>query len=68
SDLRKATGFVFKKFDADSLYQALEKALFVYYKNPKIWRQLQVNGMKKDFSWDKSAKEYLELYSLLRKK
>ena len=61
----KANGFVFKKFDADSLYQALEKALFVYYENPQIWRQLQINGMKKDFSWDHSAKEYLKLYRKL---
>ena len=60
-----ATGFVFEKFDADSLYKILEKALFVYYKKPKVWRQLQINGMKKDFSWDNSAKEYLKLYRKL---
>jgi len=59
------TGFVFKKFDADSLYKALERALFVYHKDPKAWQQLQINGMKKDFSWDNSEKEYVKLYRKL---
>lgn len=70
SDLRtkfpsKATGFVFEKFDSNSLDRALGRALNIYYNNPKAWRRLQVNGMRKDFSWDKSAKEYLKIYKSL---
>lgn len=61
----KSTGFVFKKFDSDALYKELEKALDLFYNKPKIWRQLQINGMKEDFSWNKSAKEYLKLYKKL---
>ena len=58
-------GFKFKKFSPQTLYNTLEKALGIYYHQPKKWRQLQVNGMKKDFSWGQSAKEYLKLYQKL---
>lgn len=56
-------GFKFKNFSSDALLKILKKALNIYYNHPKKWRDLQINGMKKDFSWDKSAKEYLKLYS-----
>ena len=55
-------GFSFKEFSVDSLRRAIKKALNIYYNQPKKWRQLQVDGMVKDFSWDKSAKEYLKIY------
>jgi starch synthase len=64
-EVKKSTGFAFKNFNSNALYNKLNKALSIYYNKPKIWRQLQINGMKKDFSWDKSAKEYLKLYKKL---
>jgi starch synthase len=60
-------GFTFKKFNSAEFYKTLTRALGVYYKKPKIWRQLQANGLKQDFSWKKSAKEYLKLYRKLLK-
>ncbi len=56
------TGFLFKKYRTDDLLFAVERALKVY-KNRKLWKKLMVNGMKMDFSWENSAKKYLELYS-----
>jgi starch synthase len=32
------------------------------YKEPRVWRQLQANGMSADFSWDRSAREYDRVY------
>lgn len=61
------TGFRFNKFETDDFYVALSRAINVYYKKPRDWKKLQINGMKKDFSWDKSAKEYLKLYRKLVK-
>jgi len=55
-------GFCFKKFSPTALKKTIKKALGVYYNQPKKWQELQINGMSKDFSWDKSAKEYLKLY------
>jgi starch synthase len=61
----KATGFLFKEYKSEKFYQSLKKALDIYYHKPKVWRTIQINGMKKDFSWDGPAKEYLKLYKKL---
>jgi len=59
-------GFVFKDFSADVLYKTLEKAIKKY--RASSWKKLQIRGMKQDFSWKKSAKEYLKLYKKALKK
>ncbi|MDD5461798.1 MAG: glycogen synthase GlgA [Methylococcales bacterium] len=61
---KTATGFVFRKATCGTLMEAIKRALTVYGQ-PESWKQLQVTGMKKNFSWKKSAKEYLALYALL---
>ncbi|MDO8668272.1 MAG: glycogen/starch synthase [bacterium] len=60
-------GFIFKQFAATKFYDTLQKALNIYYNRPKAWNQLKKNGMRQDFSWNKSAKEYLKLYKKLIK-
>ncbi|MFH1661592.1 MAG: glycogen/starch synthase [Candidatus Falkowbacteria bacterium] len=60
--VNNSVGFSFDGFSSADLYQTLNKSLDVYYKKPKKWRSLQKKSMKKDFSWNKSAKEYLKLY------
>jgi glycogen synthase len=32
------------------------------YRDARLWKQLQANGMSADFSWDRSAGEYDLLY------
>jgi starch synthase len=63
----KTAGFTFDKFTSNAFFESLKQALDIYYNKPKVWRRLQINGMKKDFSWDKSAQEYLKLYKKLAK-
>jgi starch synthase len=58
----KPTGFTFEKYDAKSFWRALERAIKIYRKDKTLWRQLQLNGMRKDFSWDRSAIEYAKVY------
>ena len=62
---KTATGFVFDNYDAKSFWKALERALTMYKKHPDQWRQLQLNGMARDFSWNNSAYKYAELYEKL---
>lgn len=62
----KGNGFVFEPYTAEALAQALERALATF-KNPSSWRQLQLNGMHTDVSWDRAAKRYVELYELARR-
>ncbi len=59
-----ATGFVFHSMGASSLLAAARRAV-VAYRNKKTWRALQRNGMARDFSWDKSAAAYRDIYARL---
>lgn len=58
----KETGYVFEDYSSEALYRKLHEATEAYLNNFEGHRRLVENGMKKDFSWEKSAKEYLELY------
>lgn len=56
------TGFVFKDYDKNAFLWAIRRAVDLYYNDKKQWRKMQVNAMKKDFSWKSSAKKYIWLY------
>jgi starch synthase len=58
----KGTGFVFEEASADALYYTMGWACSTYYDRPQDFRALQINGMKKDFSWKHSAQEYEDVY------
>ena len=34
----------------------------MYRSKPDQWRQVMLNGMRQDWSWDRSAAEYERLY------
>jgi starch synthase len=55
------TGFTFTNYTPASLQAAMSEALSVFGK-PQIWNTLQQTGMRQDFSWDRSAREYVKLY------
>ncbi|HEY6066663.1 MAG TPA: glycogen synthase [Thermoanaerobaculia bacterium] len=57
----EGTGFLFDGYDPGSVLHALDRAARVYAQ-PDEWRELQRRGMKKDFSWDRSAVQYEALY------
>lgn len=56
-----ASGFVFESATANSLTEALMRALEAHA-DKDLWRQMQRNGMSQDLSWRKSASHYLDLY------
>ncbi|MBI3585754.1 MAG: glycogen synthase GlgA [Ignavibacteriales bacterium] len=60
----KGTGFKFEKYDAKELLKAIQRAIKVY-QQPEEWKKLMRNGMLKDFSWEHSAKKYVNLYKEL---
>ncbi|HLE40104.1 MAG TPA: glycogen synthase GlgA [Nitrospirota bacterium] len=57
----QGTGFVFNEYSPLALIAALRRALAVY-RNREKWTSLMRAGMKQDFSWARSAKEYVKLY------
>jgi len=59
-----ATGFVMHAPNRDQLLSSVERAL-AYYREPKVWRHIQRNGMQRDLSWDNSARAYMDIYSNL---
>ena len=57
------TGLMFDELTPESISDALDRALAVYA-DPRRWRELQERGMRRDFSWRRSAEEYGQLYEL----
>ena len=55
------TGFTFTKYEGKELLTAFQRAIKTF-KYKRTWKKIQVNGMQKDYSWEHSAKEYINLY------
>ncbi|MCJ2377932.1 glycogen synthase GlgA [Vibrio sp. ZSDZ34] len=60
----QATGFGFIEPCHDALLIALQRVVLFYLQNPTEMRQMQLRAMRKDFSWQESAKEYISMYEL----
>jgi starch synthase len=60
----KGTGFKFSGYSGSALLTAVNEALNAF-KDRQSWRTLMLNGMKKDFSWTVSAREYVKIYERL---
>lgn len=56
-----ATGFVFNELTQEELRRAIERALAAW-RDRRLWRALQKNGMSRDFGWKVSARRYCLLY------
>jgi len=63
-----ATGFTFPSDDIHSLNTTLWRALDIFWHRRDVWNQLIKNGMRQDWSWAKSAVEYVRFYEELIKK
>ena len=59
----RGTGFVFEAVDPWSLAHAVHRAMILRGRQPEAWRALQRRAMAEDFSWDRSAARYEELYA-----
>ncbi len=56
-----ANGFIVKQDTATALISTIDHALETY-RHQEIWKQLQLNAMSPDRSWQASALQYIELY------
>ena len=66
-DGQSGTGFKFSEYTGTALLNAIEQAIATYHR-PQVWQRLVSNGMQQDFSWGRSAKQYLEIYEALQKR
>ena len=61
SEQGTGNGFVFEEYNSKALLKTVQRAVKVY-KDTKLWKKLMRNGMKQDFSWSASAKQYTKIY------
>lgn len=58
----EGTGFSFSNFNGDEMGDAVFRAARLFWDNREAWNQLVTQAMSQDFSWTRSADEYLDLY------
>ncbi|MGB8952377.1 MAG: glycogen synthase GlgA, partial [Candidatus Aminicenantales bacterium] len=63
-ETKTGNGFKFQEYTAEAFLKSLEKALQIYPQK-NLWRRLIQNAMASDFSWERSAQDYLRLYETL---
>ncbi|MCW2276920.1 glycogen synthase GlgA [Heliophilum fasciatum] len=66
-DSDQGTGFVFEAYEAQVLLSTLRRSLRCY-RDSSRWLKLVQRALQVNFSWDRSAREYVELYDKIAKK
>ncbi len=61
------TGFSFRNYSSEDLLNALQRALGTY-SDVERWTDLARRGMAQDWSWENSAKKYVQLYEIIRRR
>ena len=61
AERQTGTGLVIKSHEPEALIEAIDRGLEVYA-DCRAWTDLRRRGMAMDFSWDRSAKLYSDLY------
>ena len=57
-----SNGFTFDRYESGLLYDAINRAKTLYFENRKCWDDMVIRDMNKDVSWEKSAKQYKDMY------
>ena len=55
-------GFTFQSYNGDDFHYALKRCLDLYHNNRAAFQELQYVDMTQDFSWDKPAGRYMDLF------
>ncbi|MEW9698893.1 glycogen synthase GlgA [Paenibacillus sp. SI8] len=63
----EGTGFTFSHYNAHDMLHTIRRAVFFYKNDHEAWNRIQQNMKKIDFSWKKSAQQYISLYKELLK-
>jgi starch synthase len=62
----EGTGFSFANYNAHEMLQTIKSAVYYYIHDREAWLKLMRNIKKCDFSWRKSAQQYVELYESMK--
>ena len=55
-------GYIFDNYSKGALIETIKSAVATF-KDEKKWKALVTRAMKSDFSWEESARKYVELYA-----
>ncbi|MBL8116144.1 MAG: glycogen synthase [Anaerolineae bacterium] len=58
----RGTGFVFSWEQPEAVLNTIRWALDTYHHKPDAWRRMQSRAMSMELSWEKSARQYIDLY------
>lgn len=61
---QEGNGFTFANYNAQDMAYTIKRAIS-FYNQKKQWQVIVKKGMQNDFSWSKSANEYVGLYDKL---
>ena len=56
-------GFTFANYSSSDMLHVIREAVYLYKDYPDAFSRLRKRAMKCDFSWARSAKEYLRIYA-----
>lgn len=59
-----ATGFLFDNYSVHDFIYGINRILNTFKNEKKIWNNIVKQAMNQNFSWDKSAAEYMDLYNM----
>jgi len=62
-----SNGFTFASYSPEDMLYVIREAIGLYY-NKEEWNALMLRGMNQSFGWDKSAREYMEIYNQITSK
>jgi starch synthase len=60
-DLERANGIKFNEYSGTALAKGIRKALALY-ETPELLHRFRLNAMATDFSWNRVAEQFVELY------
>jgi len=63
SRTRTANGFSFVPYEEEALEVTLQRACNTFRNQKPIWGQLVETGMRQDWSWNESARKYVQMYA-----
>ncbi len=66
TETKEGNGFVFETYDGNGLLWAIREALKVYRMGSDEWNTVVKNAMNCNYSWENSAKKYVELYESIK--
>ncbi|MGM0502238.1 MAG: glycogen synthase GlgA [Bacillota bacterium] len=64
-DTGEGNGFSFSDYNSEDMLYTIRRAIDYYQNKPDVWETLVKKAIESDYSWDNSAREYIDLYKMI---